>query len=84
MLMLLYILDASLGDYLSLSLDVCDNDIDVSVGMVPLFHCVLMGLFWRPQKDSSFDGHHSPTVCKILYILQPLHLCCCQQEVSSV
>lgn len=64
--------------------DVCDNDIHVPGGVVPLFDCVLMGFFWGPKEDSPLHGYHCSIVCKIFYILQPLYLCGCQQKVSNV
>lgn len=63
--------------------DVHRNDRHVPGRLVSLFPGVSLGVIRRPEDHPSLHGHHRPTLCQVLHVLQPLHLRDCQQEVSG-
>lgn len=70
--------------YLDLPPDVHPDDRHVPGGLVPLLPGVPLGLIRGPSDYPGPHGHHRPPFCQVLHLLQPLHLCCCKQKVSSV
>lgn len=62
--------------------DVDCDDYYVPGGLVSILHCMPLGIIWRPQGYPSSHGYHCSTLCQVLDLLQPLHLCRCKQKVS--
>lgn len=62
--------------------DVHSDDCHVPGGLVPLLLGVPLGIIWWPQDYPCSHGYHRSTFCKVLHLLQPLHLCYCKQKVS--
>lgn len=62
--------------------DVHSDDCHVPGGLVPLLPGVPLGIIWWPQDYPCSHGYHRTTFCKVLHLLQPLHLCYCKQKVS--
>lgn len=61
--------------------DVHCDDHHVSGCLVSILHGVSLGIVWWPQDYPCSHGHHRSTLCKVLHLLQPLHLCHCKQKV---
>lgn len=62
--------------------DVTCDDYYVLGGLVSIFHCMSLGIIWWPQGNTCSYGNHCSTLCQVVYLLQPLHLCHCKQKVS--
>lgn len=61
--------------------DVACDDYYVPGGLVSIFHRMSLGIIWWPQDYTGSYGYHCSTLCQVLHLLQPLHLCHCKQKV---